>query len=30
MTALHIASTLFFLSVGVLSIWAIVITLRGN
>ena len=30
MTPLHLASTIFFLSVGALSIWAIIITLKGK
>jgi hypothetical protein len=30
MTALHIASTIFFLGVGALSVYAIVQTLRGR
>jgi hypothetical protein len=30
MTALHIASTLFFIGVGAFSAYAITITLKGN
>jgi len=29
MSPLHIASTIFFVGVGVLSIWAIIKTLKG-
>jgi hypothetical protein len=30
MTALHIASTIFFIGVGALSVYAITTTLKGN